>query len=265
VTYALALAAHQSALVRLADAVVVPSAAGLERLRELRAPLPERVHVVPHVVRRFAAGPRVGGTYALVASRLAPEKAVDVAIEACRRAGLALRIAGDGPERSALEARARGADVTFLGRIPDLELARERAGAAVALAPTRAAETFGLAAVEAMAAGLPTWPPGSGPTGTSPREPSWSAATIPTRWPPRPARRGGSGPRDSARSPPPGPSRPPTPWRRGSRRCTPPRAADEPDLEPWPAGYAPARYEGTCHRRRRLHRLEPRRRAARAR
>jgi glycosyltransferase involved in cell wall biosynthesis len=123
------------------------------------------VHVIPHVVRRFAAGPRAAagpGAYALVASRLASEKAVDVAIDACRLAGLPLRIAGDGPERGRLEARARGADVTFLGRIPTEELDRQRASAAVALAPTRAAETFGLAALEAMAAGLPTVATGLG-------------------------------------------------------------------------------------------------------
>jgi len=162
VTYALALAAHQRGLVALADAVIVPSQEALARLRELRAPLPDRVHVVPHVVRRFADAPCAGGSYALVASRLAPEKAVDVAIDACRAAGLPLRIAGDGPERERLRARARGADVTFLGRIPAGELARQRAGAAVALAPTRAAETFGLAALEAMAAGLPTVATGLG-------------------------------------------------------------------------------------------------------
>jgi len=65
VTYALALAAHQRELLALADAVVVPSGAALARLRELRAPLSECVHVVPHVVRGFADRPRGGGTYAV--------------------------------------------------------------------------------------------------------------------------------------------------------------------------------------------------------
>src|SRR5439155_2302670 len=90
---------------------------------------------------------------ALVASRLAPEKGVDVAIEACRRAGVPLVVAGDGPERPALQSRA--ADVIFVGAIGADELADLRARARVALVPTRAAETFGLAAAEAMAAGLP--------------------------------------------------------------------------------------------------------------
>ncbi len=42
-----------------------------------------------------------------------------------------------------------------MGRVDDAELARLRAGAAIALAPSRSAETFGLAAAEAMAAGVP--------------------------------------------------------------------------------------------------------------
>jgi glycosyltransferase involved in cell wall biosynthesis len=79
---------------------------------------------------------------------------VDVAIDACRMAGMSLVIAGEGPERTALRARA-GAGVRFLGRVQDAELAALRAGASIALAPSRSAETFALAAAEAMAAGLP--------------------------------------------------------------------------------------------------------------
>jgi glycosyltransferase involved in cell wall biosynthesis len=100
-------------------------------------------------------------TYALVVSRLAPEKGVDVAIDACRAAGLSLVIAGDGPQRAELEARAAehlgvaGASVRFVGHVDDGELARLRADASLALIPSRSAETFGLAAAEAMAAALP--------------------------------------------------------------------------------------------------------------
>ena len=101
-------------------------------------------------------------SYAIVVSRLAPEKGVDVAIDACRAAGITLVIAGDGPEREALEARAAaagrgvaGATVRFAGRVDDAELAELRARASIALVPSRSAETFGLAAAEAMAAGLP--------------------------------------------------------------------------------------------------------------
>ncbi len=93
--------------------------------------------------------------YALVVARLAPEKGVDVAIAACRLAGIALVVAGDGPELPALRKLADDGDVRFAGYVDDAELARLRAGASLALVPSRSAETFGMAAAEAMAAGLP--------------------------------------------------------------------------------------------------------------
>jgi glycosyltransferase involved in cell wall biosynthesis len=136
--------------------VVVPSAFALRRLTELGAPLPADVRVVPHVVRAVAAAPRFDPRGpALVVSRLAPEKGVDTAIAACRAAGLPLVIAGDGPEEGRLRAAAAGADVRFTGRVSPGELDALRAAASVALVPSRSAETFGLAAAEAMAAGLP--------------------------------------------------------------------------------------------------------------
>ncbi len=157
VVYGAGLALWQRRLAAHVDAFVVPSRAADVRLRELGAPVQSTpVHVLPHVVRAFAseASPVAGGP-AILASRLATEKGVDVAIDACRIAGVPLVIAGDGPERAALEARARGADVRFAGRLGGEELARLRAGAGVAVLPSRAHETFGLAAAEAMALGLP--------------------------------------------------------------------------------------------------------------
>jgi len=157
--YGAGLALQQRRLTAYADAFVVPSRAAADRLHELRAPVdPRRLHVVPHVMRGFVPGSTAAaGSYALVASRLAPEKGVETAIDACARTGLPLRIAGDGPLDRALRARAAstGADVTFLGRLGDEALADQRAGAALAIVASRAAETFGLAAAEAMAAGLP--------------------------------------------------------------------------------------------------------------
>jgi glycosyltransferase involved in cell wall biosynthesis len=185
--YGASLALWQRRLVEQADAVIVPSRFARERLRELGAPLDwERVRVLAPPVREpvaaaggdgrvlgvgaaaIAAEGDGGGIgprgYALVVARLSPEKGVDVAIDACRIAGVPLVVAGDGPERGALEARARaggcdgegkGAAVRFAGRVDDRELAELRAGASLALVPSRSAETFGLAAAEAMAVGLP--------------------------------------------------------------------------------------------------------------
>jgi glycosyltransferase involved in cell wall biosynthesis len=155
--YGASLALWQRRMAEQADAVIVPSAFARERLRELGAPLPwDRVHILPPPVRAVVPESRVAsGTYALVAARLAAEKGVDVAIEACRTAGMELVIAGEGPERGALEERAGGSEVRFVGHVDDAKLAALRAGAAIALVPSRSAETFGLAAAEAMAAGLP--------------------------------------------------------------------------------------------------------------
>ncbi len=163
--YGASLALWQRRLVEQADAVIVPSRFARERLRELGAPLRwERVHVLapplrpaPAVEPYAVSAAGAVEPYALVVARLSPEKGVDVAIDACRIAGIQLVIAGDGPERAALARRAGAAAdaVRFAGRVGDVELARLRAGAAIALAPSRSGETFGLAAAEAMAAGLP--------------------------------------------------------------------------------------------------------------
>jgi glycosyltransferase involved in cell wall biosynthesis len=161
--YGASLGLWQRRLVEQADVVLVPSAFARERLRELGAPLPwKRVHVLAPPLRSAsgsAAEPRErspgAAPYALLVSRLAAEKGIDVAIDACRIAAMPLVVAGEGPEYESLRERVRGADVRFLGHVQDAELEELRRGAAIALAPSRSAETFGLAVAEAMAAGLP--------------------------------------------------------------------------------------------------------------
>jgi glycosyltransferase involved in cell wall biosynthesis len=151
--YGAGLALWQRRLASQADAVIVPSRFAAERLQSLGAPV-KAPHVLGHVVREFAPESRARpGSYALLATRLAPEKGIEVAIDACRLADVPLMIAGDGPERARLEAGAQG--TTFTGRVDDGRLRGLRDGAALALVPSRSAETFGLAAAEAMAAGLP--------------------------------------------------------------------------------------------------------------
>ncbi|GGS07367.1 MULTISPECIES: glycosyltransferase [Streptomyces] len=105
---------------------------------------------------------RVDETLLVMVSRLSVEKrpgtALD-ALEALLRRGrrAVLVVAGDGPLRVRLErhARARGLPVTFLGHVSDrAALGALQASADVCLAPGPA-ETFGLAALEAMACGTP--------------------------------------------------------------------------------------------------------------
>jgi glycosyltransferase involved in cell wall biosynthesis len=158
IAYGASLALWQRRLLAQADTVIVPSAFARERLRALGAPLPwERVRVLAPPVRPVGTDREhpPQAPYALVVSRLAPEKGVDVAIDACRIAGVPLVVAGAGPEQAALRARAGADPVRFVGQVGDSALAELRAGAMIALAPSRSAETFGLAAAEAMAAGLP--------------------------------------------------------------------------------------------------------------
>jgi glycosyltransferase involved in cell wall biosynthesis len=90
--------------------------------------------------------------FALVVSALVPYKRVDLAIAACRQAGVPLKIAGDGPERSSLE-RAAGPDVEFLGRVPDADIRELYRRAAVTLLPGE--EDFGIVPLEAQACGRP--------------------------------------------------------------------------------------------------------------
>ena len=152
--YGAGLALWQPRLAAAAHAFVVPSAFALTRLERLGAPLGGRARVIPSVQRAFAPRSAAGaGEYALFAGRLTAEKGVADAIAACRAAGVPLVVAGDGPDAAAL--RASAPEVRFTGRVDAGALAGLRAGAALALVPSRYAEILPLAALEAMAAGLP--------------------------------------------------------------------------------------------------------------
>lgn len=107
--------------------------------------------------RTYAADDEV---LVLLASRLSrekrPELAVDTAAELLRRGHrVRLVVAGDGPMRTSLEQRAQGLPVTFLGFVRDRDrMAGLLATADLVLAPGPI-ETFGLAALEALASGTP--------------------------------------------------------------------------------------------------------------
>ncbi|MBL1109285.1 glycosyltransferase [Streptomyces sp. 5-8] len=105
---------------------------------------------------------RVDEALLVMASRLSVEKRPGTALDALeallrRRRRAVLVVAGDGPLRARLEQRARdrGLPVTFLGHVSGrAALGALQASADVCLAPGPA-ETFGLAALEAMACGTP--------------------------------------------------------------------------------------------------------------
>jgi glycosyltransferase involved in cell wall biosynthesis len=153
----------------LADAVIVPTEAMRERLLELG--VTTRVEVIPSGIdlRRFGEGKRSetlraslgarnGDRLLLFVSRLAREKNVELLIDALAscKTRVRLAIAGDGPEREALEQRALARGVAprvhFLGSV-DRDALPDLYASADAFVFPSVTETQGLVLVEALAAG----------------------------------------------------------------------------------------------------------------
>jgi glycosyltransferase involved in cell wall biosynthesis len=104
----------------------------------------------PVEVDRFAPGEPED--YFLFVGELVAHKRVEVALEAARIAGRPMVVVGDGPELRRLRSRYEGV-ARFSGRIGDDELADVYARALAFVIPN--VEEFGIAAVEAQAAGRP--------------------------------------------------------------------------------------------------------------
>jgi glycosyltransferase involved in cell wall biosynthesis len=104
----------------------------------------------PVETTRFAPGP-VGNDY-VVLSELMPHKRIDLAVEAFNELQLPLTVVGNGPDARRLR-RIAGPSIRFTGRVSDDEAAALLSSAR-ALVVT-ATEEFGIAAVEAQAAGRP--------------------------------------------------------------------------------------------------------------
>ena len=90
--------------------------------------------------------------YLLVAARMLAYRRLDLAVAASTALGRELVVVGDGPERGRLEALA-GPTVRFLGRVDRPTLVDLFARCHAYLVP--GVEDFGIAPVEAMAAGKP--------------------------------------------------------------------------------------------------------------
>jgi glycosyltransferase involved in cell wall biosynthesis len=92
------------------------------------------------------------GTYVGFAGRFAREKGADVMIEACRRAGLPMRFAGDAPSHPGIRP---GDDAGFVMTKSAAELAEFYRGARIIVVPSLWTETFGVVPAEAMSHGIP--------------------------------------------------------------------------------------------------------------
>jgi glycosyltransferase involved in cell wall biosynthesis len=159
IAYGAGIARQQPRILAAVDRFVVMSESTLATLDELGLALPDHDLIPNHLPpSSYAKGSHAdAGQYALYAGRLAEEKGVDTAIEASRRNGVPLAIAGEGPDEPRLRRLAAGSDsyIRFLGRLDGAALAEARKGAAVAVAPSRWHEPHPYAVAEAMAAGLP--------------------------------------------------------------------------------------------------------------
>jgi glycosyltransferase involved in cell wall biosynthesis len=105
----------------------------------------------PVDTERFECASEVGDYY-IVVSRFVPYKRLDLAVEAFTKLGRPLKVVGTGRQLKALQAVA-GPTIEFLGRVKDEELTKLVAGARAFVMPGE--EDFGIAAVEANAAGRP--------------------------------------------------------------------------------------------------------------
>ena len=122
---------------------------------------PDRLELLSHFVDAGPLAPksRPGGPV-VFAGRLAPEKGVDLLIEAIAalRPAARLEIAGEGPERAALESLAAElapGRVRFHGRLGRDRLLALLRGATVVAVPSRWHENQPMAVLESFACGVP--------------------------------------------------------------------------------------------------------------
>jgi glycosyltransferase involved in cell wall biosynthesis len=106
----------------------------------------------PVDIDRLRPDGRPPDDFYLLVGGFVPYKREDLALQAFRRLSGRLLVAGDGPTRAALAARAPS-NVTFLGRVTDTELSRLYARCRGLIYPQE--EDFGIVAVEAQACGRP--------------------------------------------------------------------------------------------------------------
>jgi len=156
-----------------ADAVIAVSHRIAEDFRS-RAPelAHTRIEVIPNPVnvaalRAIATREQRGATrventtgpYALYLGKLAPNKGTSYLIDVVRRADLdwPLVIAGEGPDRTVLEAAAKrsGRNIHFTGWVDKDDATRLLAGASMLIFPSRGPESLSRVLIEASALGVP--------------------------------------------------------------------------------------------------------------
>jgi glycosyltransferase involved in cell wall biosynthesis len=135
------VAVSERAARHLADAKVIPPA-----FEPLDPPARTRAEV------RSELGTPQDRTVVVTVARLHPDKGLDAFIDAVERTGAEGWICGDGPLLDPLTRRAQGTTVRLLGYRNDVA---DILGAADVFALPSVGEAYGIAVVEAIAAGLP--------------------------------------------------------------------------------------------------------------
>lgn len=115
----------------------------------------DRVKVIPNFCDLPDVPPReTAGQYLAYVGRISPEKGLDVLIEAGRRTGLPVKIAGDASLMPELQ-QDLPANVQFVGKLGREALPAFLDGATALVVPSVWYEAFGIVCVEALSRGIP--------------------------------------------------------------------------------------------------------------
>jgi glycogen(starch) synthase len=150
-----------------ADAIIAVSSTIAD---DLRARSPEiaaaHIEIIPNAVnvsalreRAAASAPPLSGPYALYLGKLAPNKGTGNLVRIIERAGLdwPVVIAGDGPERDTIAARAAQSDrdIRMVGWVDQRAAAAWTGHASMLIFPSRGPESLSRVLIEASALGIP--------------------------------------------------------------------------------------------------------------
>jgi glycosyltransferase involved in cell wall biosynthesis len=139
------------------DLFIAPCRFYIDKLAEWGWPREKFVYVPNFVDVRTLRPVVTAGHGFLYFGRLAPEKGLLTLIEAAARAKVTVRLAGAGPDLSALQrsALALGADVEFLGYLSGDELIEAVHAARATVVPSECYENAPMSILESFALGKP--------------------------------------------------------------------------------------------------------------